>query len=279
VRLAAIGHVSRDDLPDGPHRLGGTALYAAATAARLGVEAALVTRVGPNERDELTRVCSTLGIDLRALDSLITTTFAFRWDPDGTRTLRLKARAKAIAATDVPPDLRDADATVLGSIAQEISRDLVATRTSRVTVLAAQGLLRAWDAEGIVRATAWPDAPSAIHGLSCVVVSEEDAAGDRDAPREWSRVAPVALTLAERGVSLYERGRAVAEVPAFQPARIVDATGAGDAFAAGLAVALAEGVPMPDACRFANAVASFALEGDGITGLASRKAVERRIAG
>ncbi|MBI2323490.1 MAG: hypothetical protein HYU87_00785 [Chloroflexi bacterium] len=58
ARSLSIGHVARDEFPDGAHRLGGTALYAAATAAHLGVPSALVTRVGPNERAELTRTCA-----------------------------------------------------------------------------------------------------------------------------------------------------------------------------------------------------------------------------
>src|SRR6266542_6788383 len=81
----SIGHVARDEFPDGAHRLGGTALYAAATAARLGVPTALVTRVGPHEKDELARTCAALGIDLRVLEALVTTTFRFRWDENGKR--------------------------------------------------------------------------------------------------------------------------------------------------------------------------------------------------
>ena len=46
----AIGHASRDEFPDGRWRLGGSALYGAATAAKLGADVTLVTRVGPVER-------------------------------------------------------------------------------------------------------------------------------------------------------------------------------------------------------------------------------------
>lgn len=279
ARFLAIGHVSRDELPGGVHRLGGTALYAAATAVRLGLETSLVTRVGPRERDELARTCSGLGIDLRALDAEVTTTFAFRWDEAGGRILRLRARAKAIALADVPRDLRAVDALVLGAIAREISPDLFAQEAARVSVLAAQGMLRAWDADGTIRPTTWPQAEELIARLSCVVLSEDDVGGDVAVAERWSRLAPVALTLAERGARLYQSGRPTAEIAAFAPARIVDATGAGDTFAAGLAVAVGEGKTLPEACAFANAVASFGLEGDGISALAERDAVERRLTG
>jgi ribokinase len=130
-----------------------------------------------------------------------------------------------------------------------------------------------------VRKTEWRDAEERIAGLSAVVLSEEDVDGDVALVEGWSRAAPVVLTLAERGARLYEEGRAVADVAAFAPAKIIDVTGAGDAFAAGLAVALAEGREMRSAMRFANAVASFCLEGPGIAGLATREEVERRSRG
>ncbi len=235
--------------------------------------------MGPRERDELARTCSGLGIDLRALDAEVTTTFAFRWDEAGRRILRLRARAKAIALADVPRDLRSVDALVLGTIAREISPDLFAEEVARVSVLAAQGLLRRWDADGTIRPTTWPQAEELIGRLSCVVLSEDDVGGDVAMAERWSRLAPVALTLAERGARLYQSGRPTAEIAAFAPARVVDATGAGDTFAAGLAVALGEGKALPEACAFANAVASFGLEGEGISGLAERAAVERRLTG
>lgn len=277
ARFLSIGHVARDEFPDGAHRLGGTALYSAATAARLGVPTALVTRVGPHEKDELARTCADLGIDLRVLDALVTTTFVFRWDESGKRVLRLKARAKGIALRDIPEDLRSADALVFGSIARELAEDLLLGEAARVPVLAAQGMLRTWDADGTVRPTTWDRAERDIEALSAVVLSEEDVAGDTGLVERWSAVAPVILTLAERGCRIYHSGRATGELPAYPPAQMVDTTGAGDTFAAGLAIALGEGRSMEDACRFANAVASFGLEGPGIAALATRDAVERRL--
>lgn len=279
TRFLAIGHVARDEFPDGAHRLGGTALYAAATAARLGVATTLVTRVGPNERQELARACVDLTIDLRALPANATTTFGFRWDTSGRRILQLKARAKGITLAEVPDDLRAADALVFGSIARELSDDLLLGETARVSVLAAQGMLRTWDADGTVRPATWDDAERDIRALSAVVLSEEDVAGDSALVERWSKVTPVILTLAERGCRMYEDGEAVAACDAYSPAAIVDTTGAGDTFAAAVAIALSEGRALPDACRFANAVASFGLEGEGISGLATRTRVEQRMEG
>jgi ribokinase len=51
-------------------------------------------------------------------------------------------------------------------------------------------------------------------------------------------------------------------IPAYRVAS-VDTTGAGDAFNGGLAVALARGLPLGDACRFANAVGALAVTKPG----------------
>lgn len=65
----------------------------------------------------------------------------------------------------------------------------------------------------------------------------------------------IIVTLSERGALIVTR-EAEELVPAF-PVKVVDSTGAGDAFSAGLAVALAEGRETPEAVRFANAVAAL----------------------
>ncbi len=222
------------------------------------------------------RTCRDLGIRLHALPSLTTTTFAFQWDERGRRILRLRARARGIAAADLPPEAGGAAATLFGSIAHEIASDLFGSGGG-VRVLAAQGQLRSWDADGTVRPAEWNDAEKHLGALTAVVLSEEDV-GWRDAiPMAWSKLTSVVLTLADSGARLYEGGSPRAEVPAFKAAAAVDATGAGDAFTSGLTVALAEGLALPEAMRFANAVASFCVEGQGTAALATRKDVERRL--
>jgi ribokinase len=60
------------------------------------------------------------------------------------------------------------------------------------------------------------------------------------------------------------------------PVHSIDATGAGDAFAAGLAVMLAEGRPLHEAGPFANAAAALATTVVGAqAGLPRREAVSR----
>ncbi len=272
----AIGHVARDEFEgETTWRLGGTALYASATAARLGTTTALVTRVGPVEQAALEERCTQLGIALHALPSSATTTFGFRY-VEGRRFMRLKARARGISPSDVPAEWRKARAVVLGSVAHELDRSLFGTTSAAATVLVAQGYLREWSADGAINPRPWEDADEIVPLVSAVVLSEDDVAGDLSAPRRWARNGRVYVTLAERGVLVLDRGSETT-IPGYRAERVVDPTGAGDAFAAGLAIALADGQPPDDCARFANAVASFAVEGVGMSGLADRERVDARM--
>lgn len=272
----AIGHVARDEFEGEPTwRLGGTALYAAATAARLGLTTALVTRVGPIERSALADRCTQLGIALHALPSSVTTTFGFRY-VEGRRSLRLRSRARGISPDDVPAEWRTARAVVLGSVAHELDRSLFGTTSAGASVLVAQGYLREWSADGAISPRPWREADEIVPLVSAVVLSEDDVAGDLSAPRRWARGGRVYVTLAERGVLVLDRGSETT-IPGYPAERVVDPTGAGDAFAAGLAIALAEGRPPDDCARFANAVASFAVEGVGMDSLADRPRVDARM--
>lgn len=65
----------------------------------------------------------------------------------------------------------------------------------------------------------------------------------------------VVVTLGSQGAAYFGPG-GHGVVPVF-PVNVVDTTGAGDAFNGGLAVALSEGLSMPEAVRFASAAAAL----------------------
>ena len=69
------------------------------------------------------------------------------------------------------------------------------------------------------------------------------------------------VTLGSRGAQIVT-GTETASVPTYA-VDVVDTTGAGDAFNAGLAVALAEGLALADAVRFANATAALCVTKPG----------------
>ena len=93
-----------------------------------------------------------------------------------------------------------------------------------------------------------------------------------------SGVGTVILTLGERG-ALPARHGEMRVVPAFQ-VEPVDTTAAGDAFVAGLSVALAEGRELYEAVRWGNAAGGLAATKLGAqTSLPTRQALERLLSG
>lgn len=66
------------------------------------------------------------------------------------------------------------------------------------------------------------------------------------------------LTLGADGALVHD-GRRATPVPGLSAGPVVETTGAGDAFTGGLAVALAEGLPLGDAARFATAAAALSV--------------------
>jgi ribokinase len=92
-----------------------------------------------------------------------------------------------------------------------------------------------------------------------------------------SGVGTVILTLGERG-ALLAQGNKMQVIPAFD-VKAVDTTASGDAFMAGLAVALAEGKGLEEAVRQGNAAGGLAATKLGAQpSLPTRQAVERLLA-
>jgi ribokinase len=90
-------------------------------------------------------------------------------------------------------------------------------------------------------------------------IQVEDDAGAAAAARALAArgVGTVILTLGSRGAFVFESDRGEL-VPGFE-VRAVDTTAAGDVFNGSLAVGLAEGKPLAEAVRFANAAAALSV--------------------
>jgi sugar/nucleoside kinase (ribokinase family) len=275
-----IGHVSKDVLPGGGVRAGGTATYAAITAQRLGVQAALVTALA--EEDEgLLKEAREAGVWVQAVASDATTTFENVYDVQGRRTQIISGVARRIEWSDVPVEWRGASITHLGPVAQELPADMAARFAYGLLGVTPQGWMRAWDGEGKVTQSAWP-IPKALEGLppnTLLVLSIEDLGYRQELVDSYVKLTPlVVVTHGEGEASVYgDRGRKRMGVAALR-AKSVDLTGAGDVFAAALMVRYRETGDMEGSVRFAHAAAACAIEGWGTEGIATRDEVLRRIA-
>jgi len=90
-------------------------------------------------------------------------------------------------------------------------------------------------------------------------------------------VSTVILTLGEQGALLADAG-GIVHVTGYS-VKVVDTTAAGDAFVGGFALALAEGQPLPEAVRFANAAGALAVTRLGAQpSLPTRREIEQFLA-
>lgn len=280
-----IGHVTRDLHPDGSFSLGGTVTFAALTAYRLGLVAAMVTRA---DRELLAGLPARLaGIGLAANPSPASTTFINSYH-EGFRTQYLRARADQLLRKDVPKSWRNAPVVLLGPLAQELSPELVRHFRRRPGALIAatpQGWLRRWDDDGRVWPTPWAAAEEVLPLLDVLILSHDDllpfASGNRvDADAiltAWSMQVPLLVaTDSWHGATLFQHG-VTERFPAYA-ANEVDPTGAGDVFAAAFLTHLYRNGDPRAAVDFANCVASLSIEYEGTEGIPEMETVRERIA-
>jgi sugar/nucleoside kinase (ribokinase family) len=269
VDFVVVGHVCQDLLPDGSLGLGGSVSYAATTACRLGCRVGVVTSTGPDL--DLRRALP--GIEIVSRPTAATTLFENIYF-DGKRKQILHRRADVITCDQIPLIWRSAPMVYLGSIDQEIDPDVFHCFADEALIgVMPQGFFRGWDQQGRVFYTEWNPPEAILRRMNLLVISELDVPDPVRLATDWGRfIETIVVTRAERGATTYHRGEPHHD-PA-RPAQQVDPTGAGDVFAAAFLIRLAETGDPSLAAPFANAVASFSVEGPGMTGIPQRAQVE-----
>ena len=270
----AIGHITRDLLPDGSWRLGGAGTYAARTAARLGLRPAIVTSGPPDVLAALDAVLP--DISLSIVPSVEATTFENIYTVQGRQQF-LHGRAAPLMLSAVPGTWRDAPIVLLGPVAQEIDASIVGGFPNSLVAATPQGWLRQWDADGVVTPSSLANAGMLLPHLRALILSPEDIGALADTViGEWARIVPlIAVTCSRDGAYAWENG-ARSDVFAGYPAHEVDPTGAGDVFAAAFLCELHETGDAARAIDFANQVAACSVEAVGGEGIPTREMVAAR---
>lgn len=281
----AIGHITRDVQANGAFTLGGTVHFAALTAYRLGLAAAIVTCADDDLTSHLPTLLPNIALEVRP--SAETTTFANTYTEQGFRTQYLYARGSQLTPRDVPPTWLDAPIVLLGPLAQELDANFVThvpRRPGRIVAATPQGWLRRWDDTGRVWPTPWQAAEQVLPALDVLILSHDDllpfADGRRveaDAMlRRWSEHIPLLVaTDGRHGATLFQRGN-IQRFPAYATNE-VDPTGAGDVFAAAFLAHLYRHNSAAEAVNFANCVASFSIEQAGVQGIPDLAMVQQRL--
>lgn len=283
-----IGHVTRDLLPNGTWRLGGAVTYAALTAQRLGLRAAIVTSAPPDVLAALDAVLP--DIPLSVVPSAEATTFENIYSLIGRQQF-LRGRAAPLTRSAIPDAWRDAPIVLLGPVAQEMDASIVTAFPRSLVGAAPQGWLRQWDTQGKVAPVPLANAETLLQHVQVLILSRDDvpipltADGKpaRDSETfdgvffEWARTVPhIAVTAGKDGVLLLGTDLPGPIMFAGYEVNEVDPTGAGDVFAAAFLCELHATGDVLAAADFANRVAACSVEAMGGEGIPTREMVAAR---
>ncbi|HLA79611.1 MAG TPA: PfkB family carbohydrate kinase [Vicinamibacteria bacterium] len=267
ARILVVGSVARDEvvrlkepLRAGSHleaqptrsRLGGGGANVAIPLAHAGHQVRLLAPLGSDlTGQELLRELLAEGVDTSALSTVagLSTRSLVLLEPNGERTVVNLHRCREAS----PPERL-----------RSLAADAVYVRSRALDLTP---LLREKVEHSLVVAQLPPAEPGS-RPAQVLVASESDFDGDLLAD-PWAlgqrvagpRLQWVVVTRGSRGAEAFGASEHIASTPL--PTRVVDTTGAGDAFAAGLLHALVSGAPMAEALRTGVTWGSAAVAGEG----------------
>lgn len=227
-------------------RLGGTALYAAQQARRLGYEVDVCAACSDATAAEALDAWDH-GVRLHPRDDSADTVFQFESGETEGPT-RLVARARAIERLPTTPLHK---VIHLAPVAGELTAHVVeeALRADAFTGVTAQGFLRAFAADGAVQLA--PVVPHEIFQADALVVSEDEYDVLIAASTRVPTAALQFVTRGAGGAAVYEGDVTIAEAAPQVRHPVTRTVGAGDVFATVVFCALAEGAGAVQALRFA----------------------------
>jgi sugar/nucleoside kinase (ribokinase family) len=266
VDYLVIGHVAHDLIPGGS-RLGGTAAYAALTAHALGYRVGIFTAWGAETSLDVLH-----DIPLVSVESPRSTTYENIYTEHG-RVQYVRAQATRLDLNAVPEVWKKASIIHLGPIANEVDAVLPKGFSPALVGLTPQGWMRQWDAEGRVSPTTWKNSEPAMQQAGAVVLSREDVGGDDELIEYMAGHTKIlAVTEASAGCVLYWHG----DRRRFRALNVkeVDATGAGDVFAAAFFTRLFSTRDPWESARFATLIASHSVTRVGLDGMPTPQEIE-----
>lgn len=269
--FVAVGHVTLDRF-GGEVRPGGAALFAAVTAHRLGLSAAILTSHG----DDFPLDLVPPQIEVVTVPSEATTQFTHRHE-GGRRVMAVSSLAHPIGPDAVPDDWRDAPVVLLAPVIDEVDPLVAAAFTDATLAAAAQGWLRARVRGGALTSRAWDPPDFLVGRLQAIFLSHEDVEGQEERIVELYQRVPIGVLTADRhGALVFVNGERYEVKP--RPAAESDVTGAGDVFAAAFLVEYGRTGDAWEAAAAAACAGSLAVEGPGWSALPDRATLDAALA-
>lgn len=290
--IVSVGHFSIDSIFL-PNRqtpyviLGGSVTYVSLAAKILGSRVSVVSRVGNDFPKAYLWWLSQESIDLSGVTQSVeekTTKFEIKYNEDlSSRSLRLTSKASQITVENLPKS-PEAKAVHIAPLAGEVQYEVVEKLKDCAAVLSLdlQGLVRFFDENGNVAHGVLMD--KRVLGLVkvCKASLEEIEAvtGQVDLKSAIKfvhdfGVETVIVTLGIKG-AVISIDETFYEIPSYKPNKVLDPTGAGDAFMGGFLAEYIRGEDSFWCACVGSAVASTVVESVGPTFLGDKDEIHRR---
>jgi sugar/nucleoside kinase (ribokinase family) len=266
VDYLLIGHAAADVVPGG-FQLGGTIAYAGLTAQALGLRVGIVTSSGADAP-----LGGLSGIPIVNVPAEHSTTFENIKTEDGRKQV-LHHRAAPLTFEHIPQTWRSAPIIHLGPIADEVDPTLAEKLSGSLLGVTPQGWMRGWEEAGQVFAKPWSNSGQVLPHAGAIIMSVEDVNRDLELVEEMAhRTRILCLTEGSAGSVLHWNG----DRRRFRPLQIqeVDATGAGDIYAAAFLVRLYHTRDPWEAARFATQLAARSVARVGLKGIPTQREIE-----
>jgi sugar/nucleoside kinase (ribokinase family) len=290
--IVSVGHFSLDSifLPnrDAPFVvLGGSVAYVSFAARRLDARVSVVSKVGSDFPAAYLWWLRQETVDLSGVskaENAQTTRFELKYTNDlSDRSLRLKNRAPPIDVTDLPNSLK-ARAIHVGPIAGEITYEIVEKLRGCSDILSfdPQGLVRNFDENGNVTLGSLTDKrilrlidiyKSSLKEIQAVTGLSDVDSSIKMVHEHGARI--VIVTLGANGAMVSVEDT-IHKVPAYKPEKIIDPTGAGDAFIGSFLAEYINGEDCSWCSYMGSAAASLVVEGVGPTFFGDKEEIYRR---
>jgi sugar/nucleoside kinase (ribokinase family) len=256
IDYLVIGHITCD-LTENGMSLGGTASYASLTARSLGLRVGIVTSWGKEISLE-----PLADIAIINTPSTASTTFKNIYTDSGRQQI-IHSIAAPLDEAMVPEPWKNTPIVHLGPIAGEVAPDLVGSFPHSLVGITPQGWFRSWDKNGHIRLIRWQEAPEILPKAGVTILSTEDVGENEYLLDEMAMLCPVfVVTEGYYGARVYWHG----DVRRFSAPAVVEvnATGAGDIFAAAFFIRYLKTKNPWEAARFANQIASQSVTRSGL---------------
>ena len=290
--IVSVGHFCLDSifLPEKTAPfvvLGGSVAYVSFVARRLDARVAVVSNVGNDFPTAYLWWLEQEGVNVSGVSKTAdaqTTRFELKYSGDlSDRILQLKNRAPPITLKDLPDSLK-AKAIHIAPIAGEITYEVVEKLRSCAEVLSLdpQGLVRIFDENGNVTTGELTDKrilglvdiyKSSLKEIQAVTGLSDIDSAIKAIHKHGVKIVIVTLKANGAAVSVEDT---IHSVPAYKPEKIIDPTGAGDAFIGSFLAEYVSGEDCSWCSYVGSAAASLVVEGIGPTFFGDKEEIYRR---